>query len=643
MPRPLWMMFVLNCALWGTALAAGPLEPLTGSEISTAVGVLKSQGKASASTRFSLITLTEPDKTLVYQGKATGRQARVVMYDRGQNLTTEAIVDVQKKSLLNFKALPGMQPGFMLDDYVIAQQLVGKDPRWLEAMHKRGIAPNQVMLDTAGGRFEVGEDGARVMVVTSYLRAGAWNGYARPIEGVLARVDVSARKVLSVTDSGVVPISKSKGEVGADPSNLKPLVVRQPSGSSFTLDGHELRWDRWKLSYSLNAREGLVIHQAGWMEGKTFRPVLYRGSVAEMVVPYGDPNPNHDWRQPFDASEYGLGTTASPLTLGGDVPDHALLKNETLFTQTGNPLVMKNVVAIYERDGGLLFRHMDPDNLKVISRRARELCLSAVSTVGNYDYLFTWVFQQDGRIKVEVSLTGIMATRGIADSSTSDSGDSGMKVAPNLLALHHQHFFGFRLDLDVDGLKNTPLELNTEPLDMTDPEADANMQMDMSDQANPHGNAMHAMLEPLSSELNAVRDASSATARAWVVQGTRKNSLGAPTGYLLVPGKSSPLIAAPEAPIRVRAGFLEHSLWITRFNALERYPAGEYPTNNPDPGGIKDYIQNDEPLQNQDVVLWYTLGITHIPRPEEWPIMNTHVVGFTLEPAGFFSRNPMLP
>ena len=42
------------------------------------------------------------------------------------------------------------------------------------------------------------------------------------------------------------------------------------------------------------------------------------------------------------------------------------------------------------------------------------------------------------------------------------------------------------------------------------------------------------------------------------------------------------------------------------------------------------------------VVVWYTMGVTHIPRPEEWPVMPVTHVGFKLIPAGFFSRNPAL-
>jgi len=42
------------------------------------------------------------------------------------------------------------------------------------------------------------------------------------------------------------------------------------------------------------------------------------------------------------------------------------------------------------------------------------------------------------------------------------------------------------------------------------------------------------------------------------------------------------------------------------------------------------------------VVLWHTFGITHVPRPEDWPVMPVEHCGFLLSPAGFFDRNPAL-
>lgn len=42
------------------------------------------------------------------------------------------------------------------------------------------------------------------------------------------------------------------------------------------------------------------------------------------------------------------------------------------------------------------------------------------------------------------------------------------------------------------------------------------------------------------------------------------------------------------------------------------------------------------------MVLWHTFGISHIPRPEDWPVMPVEACGFRLRPWGFFDRNPTL-
>ena len=42
------------------------------------------------------------------------------------------------------------------------------------------------------------------------------------------------------------------------------------------------------------------------------------------------------------------------------------------------------------------------------------------------------------------------------------------------------------------------------------------------------------------------------------------------------------------------------------------------------------------------MVLWYTFGAHHVPRPEDWPVMPVVKIGFTLRPRGFFDRSPAL-
>ena len=94
----------------------------------------------------------------------------------------------------------------------------------------------------------------------------------------------------------------------------------------------------------------------------------------------------------------------------------------------------------------------------------------------------------------------------------------------------------------------------------------------------------------------------------------------------------------PATPQYLRAPVIGHTLWVTKNSADERWPAGDYPTQSDVDTGISEWIKDDAPLENTDVVLWYVFGIHHITRLEEWPIMAVDAVSFWLKPSGFFDR-----
>src|SRR6185436_16416179 len=94
--------------------------------------------------------------------------------------------------------------------------------------------------------------------------------------------------------------------------------IHQPEGPSFTLAGHELSWQKWRMRIGFTPREGLVIHTVSYEDQGRERPVLYRASLSDMVVPYGDPRPNYFRRNAFDVGEYGIGMLANSLELGCD-------------------------------------------------------------------------------------------------------------------------------------------------------------------------------------------------------------------------------------------------------------------------------------------------------------------------------------
>ena len=69
---------------------------------------------------------------------------------------------------------------------------------------------------------------------------------------------------------------------------------------------------------------------------------------------------------------------------------------------------------------------------------------------------------------------------------------------------------------------------------------------------------------------------------------------------------------------------------------------GEFQNLGRDWNGVSTCTTADRSLVDTAVVLWYTLGITHIPGPEDWSYMPAHRGNFRLIPTPFFARNPTL-
>lgn len=622
-----------------TAVHRHPLDPLTKEEVAIAAQICKADSQFPSGGRFATIVLHEPPKAEVMSfklGSSFRREAFAVIYDRANNKTFEAIADLNAKRVLGFKHIPDAQPPLMIDDVLVFQAIVRNDADWQAAMRKRGlndVTKIQIEMWSAGHFGFPEEEGKRLFRGLAYLRGDSKNPYARPIEGVIAVVDMNARKVLKVVDTGVVPVPQATADmdeqsVGTLREAPKPLQIVQPNGPSFEIQGNEIRWQKWRFRYALHPREGIVLYTVGYEDGGKLRSILYRASLSEMVVPYGDPSPGWFIRNAFDEGEFGIGRLAVPLEEKTDLPNNAVTLNALVANEGGTAIELKRALGLYERDGGVAWKHVDYMTSQNQSRRARQLVLTYFATVGNYDYAFNWVFHQDGTLELEALLTGVMATKGVAPD-TGHHSDFWHLVAAGVAAPHHQHIFNFRLDFDVDGVNNTVVEQNTGAV--------------TQGVGNDYGGAFRMFETPLRHEAEAQRQLNLASQRRWrVINPSVKNALGQPVSYALVTGENSLPYASLSSAVRQRAGFVNAHLWVTQHEPRELYAAGDYVNQSKGGDGLPRWVKQNRALENQDVVLWYTFGVTHLPRPEDYPVMPVHKTGFKLMPIGFFVRNPAL-
>ena len=471
--RALVLCFCVGAA--GAAHAAAhPLDPLNADEIIGAAQILLAGGAAQPGAIFQSVELREPPKAAVLGAGNAPLPRQATVFFRQNRQSFKSTVNLSDGTFTPPALIPisDGQLGLTITE-VSDFSFAFHDPAFLAALARRGIrTPAQLakvfVTPLTAGSFGLPEETRRIVKAQMYYTEGASiNLYARPIEGMQAIIDLDARRVLRVIDTGVVPIPAATHEfdeasvgalIGLRPA-LKPIRVTQPAGrelpprtatsSSGRSGASTLRFER---------RTGPVVSLVTYAG----RPVLYQGSLSEIFVPYQDADPNWFYRTYMDAGEFGFGLLASPLTPGLDVPENAVLLDALVSAAIPDPSVpvvplpLPRVVGVFERlTGDPAWRHFEPFSGGAYEGRAEvELVVRSIAQVGNYDYLIDWVFTQNGVIRVEVGLTGIDAPKARAAAAGGDPAQS-TPVAPQLVAPFHSHLFNFRLDLDVDGPNNS--------------------------------------------------------------------------------------------------------------------------------------------------------------------------------------------
>ncbi len=626
---------------------AHPLEPLSADEIAEASRLLTSYDALPEGTRFVFVELAEPPKSVVtgwMPGTEWERQAAVLLRSPRQKATYEAVVSLTRQSVVSFRAVEGQAP-MMFEEFMACEELVRRDERWQAAMRLRGVEDvSLAMIDPWASGFTGPEDHPgerRLARPLTFVRSSPTdNGYARPVEGLIVTVDLDTMSVLDVVDHGAVTLPAKAGnyypELMVEPDNvpaftsvreaMKPIVITQPEGPSFTVDGHAVSWANWRLRLGFTPREGLVLHDVGYVDKGVLRPVLHRVSLAEMYVPYGDPSETHWNKNVFDEGEYGLGWLANSLTLGCDCLGEIHYFDATVNDQDGQPVTIENAICMHEEDASIAWKHTDFRTERPEVRRNRRLVISFIATVGNYEYGFYWHLYLDGSIEFEIKLTGILSTGAI---EAGRQPEFGTLIAPGLFAPNHEHYFSVRMDMRVDGDRNNLFEVESvaEPAGPT----------------NPRGNAWRSVSRQLTCEAEAQRVGDPVHGRAWLVASAdTQTALGARPAYRIEPGAYTVPLWQEGSQQAARGGFATNQLWGTPYDPTQRYAAGDYVAQNPGPDGLVAYTAGNRSLEDADLVLWYTIGAHHVVRPEDWPVMPVTKVGFHLKPFGFFDGNPTL-
>ena len=615
-----------------------PLDQITADEINTAVELCRSSESVMDDALFVNISLVEPDKEFVRnfkEGDDCPRNLKIRGIDSQPDGGFVAILDVVAKKIAKVDRVPNeAQVSYSMAEVFAAQELTKADERYQEALKKRDITDlDLVQIDPwpAGGIVhESIEPGHRALKTISFLREDETdNAYAKPITGVISHIDLTLQKVTHVEDHGVVPMPKAHARYDADSqaelrNQPKKIDITQPDGPGFEVKGNLISWEGWQVRVTVNPDEGPVLHQLS-LDG---RSILHRVALSDMVVPYGTADPMHSWKAVHDGTEYGFGTLVTSLTLGCDCLGEIHYMDANMLMFDGSVNTIESAICIHEEDYGIQWKHMDMNMLGANEvRRSRRLVISSIATIGNYDYGLFWYLYLDGTVQCEVKLTGIVGIS--AYDEKLHRKDQDFRISDELVAPIHQHLFCVRMDWDLESGDNQLYETNVEALPISDD--------------NPHGMQLSAVAKHLKTESEAKRNVSNASSRTWkIINANKTNSFGLPSGYKLLPGNTPALIAHPDSPPGKRASFAKHNLWATPFDKGEQAAAGEYSVMHSGQGGLDELTASNRDISECDLVTWHTFGVTHTPRPEDWPVMPVEYCGFHLIPVGFFEKNPTI-
>ncbi|KAK5707422.1 hypothetical protein LTR17_020715 [Elasticomyces elasticus] len=625
-----------------------PLSALTADEILLCSKLIRANPESPQSLRFKGISLQEPTKEDVslfeHSGVIPPRRAWINYYIAGTRFFYESIANLGERRVESNVMVPAGLHGPTDDDEILqVEKITLADPRVQKEIKKLELPPGAVVVcDPWIWGADAADEDERKYQCYMYMRAARnsehldSNHYAHPLSfsPVFDTVTMKVTRIEHVPTGGDFETKPTGPVRTTEPneyipelndlrSDLKPLVITQPQGASFTHEDDVLKWQKWSFRLTFNSREGMVLHQVCY-DG---RPLFYRISLSDMSIPYGDPRPPFHKKHAFDLGDTGAGMMANDLKLGCDCLGAIAYVDGLIADEEGRPLKKPNAVCIHEQDAGLLWKHTNYRTQRAALVRKRELVLQSIITVSNYEYILAFIFDQAGELAYEVRATGILSTQSI------DPGVSvpwGTIVHDGVLAAYHQHILSLRIDPEMDGEhRNSLVYEETAP-------------MPLSPEANPHGNGYISQRQVV--ETSGGYDLNSKKNRVYMIESSSKvNPVnGQKTAYKIHVPAFQPLLAQEDSLHYKRADFADHSIYVTRFRENELFAGGQYTNQNKQSTGVRKWSARKDSVQDEDIVVWVQFGLQHVPRCEDFPVMPAEIIKVALKPVNFFTRNPAI-
>ncbi|KAH9505424.1 hypothetical protein Btru_057248 [Bulinus truncatus] len=412
----------------------------------------------------------------------------------------------------------------------------------------------------------------------------------------------------------------------------RPPTEVEPDGKRYALKNRKVNYLSWDFNFRLSPLSGPALYDVRFKGER----IAYEISVSELAVFYSGTSP---WPQLSDFVDSGslVGLQYRSLVAGGDCPDSATFINQTFYNQNGSPTTAKYIsFCLFEHNSDLpLRRHLSYSIEQggfYGGMSDSALILRTAITVVNYDYIVDFIFHQNGAMQSRIYLTGYIQSNYYRDVERL----YGFRISEHILGNLHHHMIHFKVDLDINGTTNRYQTLDIEP-DLVKRADDPNKDLYQTKIAR----------NLKTSERNALYTFDSTQPKYHIVfSNATKQIYNEHKGYRIqIEGPSKHLL--PEDVGNERTiPWARHQMAVTKQKDSELRSSSIYAMFDSATPVINftSFYSDDENIVDEDLVLWVTCGMYHVPRAEDLPVTTTlgTAMGFDLLPFNYYTECPSM-
>ncbi|XP_030076364.1 membrane primary amine oxidase [Microcaecilia unicolor] len=401
----------------------------------------------------------------------------------------------------------------------------------------------------------------------------------------------------------------------------------EPHGPRYSVKNNQVLFQSWRFAFGISVNTGLRLFDIRFKGER----IVYELSLQDAISVYGSNAPGGMVTRYMDGS-FGIGRFAFQMVKGIDCPYTATYVDTNHLMESEKSEKLKNSICIFEQNSGLpLRRHYSNFYSMYYGGLPNTvLVVRSISTLGNYDYVFDFIFYSNGAIESKVHATGYITSSFFFANGT----EYGNRVGEYTLGTIHNHFINYKVDLDVGGTRNSVVGH-----DMTFETVEAPWNSKMKIQRPKLTKII------LDNEKQTAFRLQAAMPRYIQFASDQKNKWGHERSYRIQIVSFAGDYLPESSAVENSMNWARYKLAITKRKDEEPQSSSAYNQNDPWTPSVQfsDFIDN-ESIKNEDLVAWITTGFLHIPHAEDIPNTVTagNGVGFYLRPYNYFNEDPSI-